>query len=128
MLMAGAYDGAVVDDRAALAAVADLRVRSTATADLAAVICGVVAGICDLADCRPTESLAVKGIDSVRAAEAAAVLEDALGLTVPLEDVLFAPTPRGIAEALVRRWLAADLAVGVVRDRVAMLANGGETT
>lgn len=127
MLLAGAYDGAFVDNRAALAVFADRRARSATTSDLAALICGVVAGVCDLADCRPSESLAEKGIDSVRAAETAAVLEDALGLTVPLEDVLFAPTPHGVADALVRRWLAADLAVGVVRDRIAMVANGGET-
>ncbi|HEX6501149.1 MAG TPA: AMP-binding protein [Micromonosporaceae bacterium] len=124
----GAYDEALTGDAAALAALTDVRARATATSELTTVICGIIAGVCEIPDCGPTDSLTEKGLDSVRAAEAAAVLEDALGLTVPLDAVLFAPTPRGVADALVQRWLAEDQEMTTVRDRIVMVAKGGETT
>jgi acyl-CoA synthetase (AMP-forming)/AMP-acid ligase II/acyl carrier protein len=118
LLVTGAFDGAVVDGPAGLAALAEHRARAEAATELASLICGVLAGVCGAEQCRPTDRLAEVGVDSVRAAEAAAVLEDAVGLTVPLEEVLVAPTPRAVADALVARWLAEGSPVGLVRDRV----------
>jgi acyl-CoA synthetase (AMP-forming)/AMP-acid ligase II/acyl carrier protein len=117
-LMAGAYDGSVDGDPAPLAALADRRARDTATAELASVICGVVAGVCDAEDCRPADNLADLGVDSVRAAEAAAVLEDALGLDVPLEAVLAAATPRAVAQALMDHWDGDGRTPGLIRERL----------
>lgn len=118
--LTGAYDDAVASGRSRLPELVEHRTRESATTDLTAMICGIVAGVCDAQDCRPTDSLADLGVDSVHAAEAAAVLEDALGLTVPLETVLVAPTPRGVASGLVARWLADGCAPGLVRDRVVL--------
>jgi acyl-CoA synthetase (AMP-forming)/AMP-acid ligase II/acyl carrier protein len=122
-LITGAYDGAVFGDPTRLAALADRRARDTAAAELAAMICGVVAGVCEAADCRPTDNLVDLGVDSLQAAEAAAVLEDALGLTVPLEAVLTAATPRAVADALVSHWLSEGRTPSLVRDHVAIADN-----
>lgn len=67
---------------------------------LTELVCGVVAEVCDLPGCAPGDRLADLGVDSVRAAETAAVLEDALGVTVPLEAVFAAGTPAGLADLL----------------------------
>jgi acyl-CoA synthetase (AMP-forming)/AMP-acid ligase II/acyl carrier protein len=123
-LLSGAFDGAVASDRAYLAALADRRTRQSATTELAIMICGVVAGVCETENCRPTDNLADLGVDSMHAAEAAAVLEDALGLAVPLEAVLTAPTPQGVADALVARWLADGCPPDLVRDRLVLAHNG----
>jgi len=118
--LAGAYDDAVVSDRVRLGELAERRTRDTATTELATMICGIVAGVCEAEDCQPTDSLIDLGVDSVRAAEAAAVLEDALGLTVPLEAVLTAPTPQGVADALVEGWLAEGCPPSQVRNRLVL--------
>ncbi len=123
-LLSGAYDGAVVDDRERLTALADQRARGALTTELATMICGIVAGVCETPECRPTDSLVDLGVDSLHAAEAAAVLEDALGLTVPLDAVLTAPTPQAIADVLLDRWLAGDWKVSAVRERVLTVAGG----
>jgi acyl carrier protein len=73
--------------------------------ELTGVICAIVAAVND-ADCQPTTSLPHLGLDSLHAAETAAVLEHALGLTVPLETVLTASTPRAAAATLLARWQA----------------------
>ena len=70
--------------------------------ELVGVVCGVVAEVCDLPGCAPGDRFADLGVDSVRAAEAAAVLEDALGFGVPLEAVFAAGTPAGLAELLAK--------------------------
>jgi acyl-CoA synthetase (AMP-forming)/AMP-acid ligase II/acyl carrier protein len=121
-LLAGAFDRAALSDPAVLTALADSCARDAAAAQLASMICGIVAGVCDAADCQPADRLADLGVDSVQAAEAAAVLEDALGLTVPLETVLAAPTPQSAADALLARWRAEGCAAGLVRDRLALAA------
>lgn len=118
LLLAGAFDGAVGDDPGRQPVLVEHRIRQQATDELASLICGVVAGVCQSEQCHPTDPLAEAGVDSVRAAEAAAVLEDAVGLTVPLEELLVAPTPQTIADALVTRWLAAGSPAELVRDRV----------
>lgn len=123
-LLAGAFDDAVASDPACLAALAERRAREAATTELATLICGIVVGVCDAEDCRPTASLAEMGLDSVRAAEVAAVLEDALKLPVPLEAVL-ASTPRRVADTLVAGWFAEGRTSPLVSDRVAMAGNGG---
>jgi acyl-CoA synthetase (AMP-forming)/AMP-acid ligase II/acyl carrier protein len=123
--LAGAFDDAVVSDPARLATLADGRVRAAATTQLATLICGILAAVCETDDCRPTDSLVDLGVDSVRAAEAAAVLEDALGLAVPLETILAVPTPEGAANALLMDWLADGREPALVRERVVMAANAG---
>jgi hypothetical protein len=122
--LTGTFDEVVAGDRAALAALSDLRARTTATTELTTLICGIIAGICEAADCRPTDDLAGLGVDSVRAAEAAAVLEHALRLTVPLETILAVPTPEGAARALMGQWLAEGRAAALVRDHVVMAGSG----
>jgi acyl-CoA synthetase (AMP-forming)/AMP-acid ligase II/acyl carrier protein len=122
--LAGAFSDAVTNDGTAIAALTDSRAKAAATTELTALICGVVAAVCEADDCRPTDNLAELGVDSVRAAEAAAVLEQALGLTVPLETILAVPTPEGAANALIVGWVAEGRAPGLVRERVAMAENG----
>jgi hypothetical protein len=63
-------------------------------------------------------------MDSVRAAEAAAVLENALGLKVPLEAMLCAATPRQVASALVSGWADAGVAPCQVIERVVIAGTG----
>jgi acyl-CoA synthetase (AMP-forming)/AMP-acid ligase II/acyl carrier protein len=100
--------------------------RDAAAAELTALIDGIAAGVCDLDDCRPDDTLAELGMDSVRAAEAAAVLENALGLKVPLEAMLCAATPRQIAGALLSGWADAGVAPRQVIERVLTAATGAE--
>lgn len=70
--------------------------------ELVEMLCGVIAEVCDLPGCAPGDRFADLGVDSVRAAEAAAVLQDALGFGVPLEAVFAAGTPAGLAELLAK--------------------------
>jgi acyl-CoA synthetase (AMP-forming)/AMP-acid ligase II/acyl carrier protein len=98
--------------------------RDAATAELTALIDGIAAGVCDLDDCGPDDTLADLGMDSVRAAEAAAVLENALGLKVPLEAMLCAATPRQVASALVSGWADAGVAPCQVIERVVIAGTG----
>jgi acyl-CoA synthetase (AMP-forming)/AMP-acid ligase II len=119
-LLAGAYDHLTVSDPTRLTALVRRRARAGLTADLAGVLCGIVAAVCDLGDCRPADGLADLGVDSVRAAEAAAVLEDAIGLPVPLESVLTAATPADVADLLVERWLADGRSPAALHERLAM--------
>jgi acyl-CoA synthetase (AMP-forming)/AMP-acid ligase II len=76
-------------------------------AALVELVCGVFAAVCDVADCGPDDTLLDLGGDSVRAAEAAAVLESALDVDVSLELVLGELTPARVAGALAERWEAA---------------------
>jgi acyl-CoA synthetase (AMP-forming)/AMP-acid ligase II len=124
-LLGGAYDSAVADDQDRFAALADLGARSAAVSELTGLICGIVVGVCGVASCLPADSFADKGVDSVHAAEAAMILEDAVGLPVPLDAVLGARTSRTAGEALVARWLAEGEPVRAVRDRVILVAGGG---
>ena len=52
------------------------------------------------------------------------MLENALGLTVPLETMLAVPTAQGAADALMVGWLAQGREPDLVRDRVVMAGNG----
>jgi acyl-CoA synthetase (AMP-forming)/AMP-acid ligase II/acyl carrier protein len=118
------FDEVLGGDEAALAALADLRAAAVAAAELTTLIRGVVSGVCDLDTCGPADSLVELGVDSVRAAEAAAVLERALGLRVPLEAMFAVPTPKGAAETLVAGWLTEGRPAGLLRDRVLGAASG----
>jgi acyl-CoA synthetase (AMP-forming)/AMP-acid ligase II/acyl carrier protein len=126
--VAGEFDGVVVSDPAAATALADRHAVQAANTELTIMICGVVAGVCEAEDCQPADRLAELGVDSVRAAEAAAVLEDALGLMVPLETVLAAPTAESAADALLGRWLADGCTSGAVRARLALAAGTAEVS
>jgi acyl-CoA synthetase (AMP-forming)/AMP-acid ligase II/acyl carrier protein len=122
--LAGAFDDAVASGRSRLTALAGSRVQIAATTELTTLICGVIAAVCETGDCRPTDSLTDLGMDSVRAAEAAAVLEHALGLPVALETVLAVPTTEAAASALMGDWLAAGREPGEVRERIVTAGNG----
>ncbi len=50
------------------------RLRPTVTEGLTVIIRGVVAGVCEAVDCGPADHLLDLGLDSLRAAEAAAVI------------------------------------------------------
>lgn len=67
-------------------------------------LAGMFAGVCEIADCGVDQSLAEIGGDSVRATEIAALIEDAMSLTVPVETVLSAGTPRRLAAQLQYLW------------------------
>jgi acyl carrier protein len=122
-LMAGAFNGSVDGDPAHIESLAHRHARDTAATELAGVICGVVAGVCEAEDCQPTDKLVDLGVDSVRAAEAAAVLEDALGLVVPLEAVLTAATPHAVADLLIDRWLSEGRTASLIRERLVLTDN-----
>jgi acyl-CoA synthetase (AMP-forming)/AMP-acid ligase II len=124
--LAGAFGDAVTSGGPGRAAVERHRALAAAAGDLAMLVCGVVAAICEAADCGPGDDLIDLGVDSVRAAEAAAVLEHALGLPVPLETILAVPTATGAADALLAGWLADGQEAGSVRDRVLAAASGAE--
>jgi acyl carrier protein len=116
--LAGDLRGAVVaGDRAGLAGLAGARTA----AELATLVAGVLGAVAE-ADCDPDTDLAALAIDSVGAAEAAAVLEDALGLPVPLEALLGAGTPRAVAGALATAWAADGHGPDDVRTRLGRLA------
>lgn len=91
------------------AAEASDRKREQQTAkQLTELVCGVAAEVCELPRCGPADDLAALGIDSLRAADTVAVLQDALGERVPLALVLAERTPRRVADALVSHWAAED--------------------
>ncbi|MEU1702985.1 AMP-binding protein [Streptomyces pseudogriseolus] len=81
---------------------------ATATAEdtelLTLFLSSLFAAVCQVPSCGPDETLAAMGGDSLRAAEIAAVAEDALTLEVRVEDVLRAQTPRELTARLARRW------------------------
>jgi acyl-CoA synthetase (AMP-forming)/AMP-acid ligase II len=124
--VAGAFDAAVSADPATRAAIEQHRARAGTAGDLAALVCGVLAAVCEVEDCGPGDDLVALGVDSVRAAEAAAVLEHALALPVPLEAMLGVPTAAGVADALVATWLAAGHTPCTVRERVLAVGAGAE--
>ncbi|MBB0242566.1 AMP-binding protein [Streptomyces alkaliphilus] len=64
----------------------------------------IFAAVCKVPSCGPDDTLSAIGGDSLRAAEIAAVAEDALTLPVPVEEVLRAQSPRELTARLSRRW------------------------
>ncbi|MFB6909254.1 AMP-binding protein [Streptomyces bacillaris] len=127
--LSGAFDRAVTVGRPAAEALAAGRAReadATAT-DLTALVCGVLAGTAELDGCRPEDELVALGVDSLRAAETAAVLEHALGLDVPVETLLTAATPRQVADTLLAGWRSAGHGTDLVRTRMNNVYEGAGT-
>ncbi|MFE9257353.1 AMP-binding protein [Streptomyces sp. NPDC006879] len=127
--LAGAYDDAVANDETKLGELTAARTAvdgsaEVATTGLTTLICGIVAGVRNIPEVRPTDGLIDLGLDSVLAAEAAAVLEDTLDLPVPLRVVFSAATPQDLAEGLVAQWLAEGRATDSVHDRVHSVIKG----
>ncbi|TWP48844.1 AMP-binding protein [Lentzea tibetensis] len=92
---------------------------AVATEPLEELLSSVFAAVCEVAACAPTQALSSIGGDSIRAAEIAAVTEDALALPVPIDVVLDAQTPRELTARLLALW-GADSAH--VIDRITDLA------
>ncbi|MEU0581264.1 AMP-binding protein [Streptomyces griseoincarnatus] len=97
----------------------------TATAEdtelLTLFLSSLFAAVCQVPSCGPDETLAAMGGDSLRAAEIAAVAEDALTLEVRVEDVLRAQTPRELTARLARRWADHDVPYADALERVRTL-------
>ncbi len=91
---------------------------------VALLLGGIAAEVCELEHCPPDAALADLGMDSVRAAECAAVLEQALATDVPLEAVVGAGTCREVATALVAHWAATGTPPGEVDRRTRALDTG----
>ncbi|ATE55004.1 AMP-binding protein [Actinosynnema pretiosum] len=71
-----------------------------------AFFASVFAVVCEVPRCGPEQTLSSIGGDSIRAAEIAAVTEDALSLAVPVEVVLDAQSPRELTARLTALWAA----------------------
>jgi acyl-CoA synthetase (AMP-forming)/AMP-acid ligase II/acyl carrier protein len=118
----GRYDAFVVDrDDAAAAAP-----PGEAPDDLVDLVAGVFAAVCSVAGCEPETSLLDIGGDSIRAAEAAAVLERALAIVIPVELVLRALTPAATASRLTELWLRERRSLDELEERLAELAKPAE--
>lgn len=122
--LAGAFADAVTSDPIPADGQRGGRDRAAAATELTALICGILAAVCEVDDCRPTDNLVDLGLDSLRGAEAAAVLEHAVGLVVPLETLLTVATPAAAADALTVGWLAEGHTPDTVRERIAMAESG----
>ncbi|MFF0298036.1 AMP-binding protein [Kitasatospora sp. NPDC004614] len=91
---------------------------------LTAFFSSVFAAVCQVSDCGPDDALTAMGGDSLRAAEIAAVAEDALTLPVPVEDVLLAQTPRELTARLNERWTEGGMRPADAVDRAKALLAG----
>src|SRR5205823_12834599 len=89
---------------------------------LVGVVRGVFAGVYGVESCEPKQTLYELGGDSLRAAEIAETLDEALALEVGVDLVLEALTPEALAAALLERWRAAGLGPGELSGRLASLA------
>ncbi|MEU5717088.1 AMP-binding protein [Streptomyces sp. NPDC020403] len=81
----------------------------------------IFAAVCQVPSCGPDETLAAMGGDSLRAAEIAAVAEDALTLQVRVEDVLRAQSPRELTARLAQRWADHEVPYADAMERVRSL-------
>ncbi len=85
----------------------------------------VFAAVCEVPACAPTDTLSALGGDSVRAAEIAGVVEDALTLPVPVDLVLHAQSPQELTTRLATVWAHSGVAPAEAATRVrAVLAEG----
>jgi acyl-CoA synthetase (AMP-forming)/AMP-acid ligase II len=89
---------------------------------LTGLIRGVFAAVCQVPKCGPESSLYEIGGDSLRGAEIAGVLENALRLPVAAELVLESLTPAGLAGRLVERWRTAGRGDRQLLERLEELA------
>jgi hypothetical protein len=99
---------------------------SLAADALGGFLAAVFAEVCQAGQCTVDQSLAEIGGDSLRAAEIAAVIEDAVALPVGVEDVLMAHTPRRLAAQVLDLWSQRGVDAGGALRRMADLA--GEET
>ncbi|WP_158853302.1 AMP-binding protein [Saccharothrix deserti] len=88
-------------------------------------LASVFAAVCEVPECPPTQSLSAIGGDSIRAAEIAAVTEEALTLPVPIDAVLSAQSPRALTAQLLADWARAGITGDKVVDRIGALAADG---
>lgn len=98
-------------------------VDQTVSAELTDVICAIVAAVGNT-ECLPDTSLPHLGLDSLGAAETAAVVADTLSLPVPLEAILGAPTAGAAAAELLARWEAEGHIADEVRARMKSVVDG----
>lgn len=77
---------------------------------IAGFLSSVFAAVCEVPACAPTDTLGALGGDSVRAAEIAAVVEDALTLPVPVDLVLLAQSPQELTARLAALWARSGVA------------------
>lgn len=90
---------------------------------LAVLLEGIVTGVCEIDRWPRGATFAELGIDSVRAAEVAAVLEAALAVPVPLDPMLgSATTPAQVADALVAGWADDGISAETLITRMAVLS------
>jgi acyl-CoA synthetase (AMP-forming)/AMP-acid ligase II len=119
---ANAYEGLVVAEGGAAATGQEAAGEAELEDVLGGVAAGVFAAVCGVETCGRDQTLFEIGGDSLRAAEAAAVLEHAFGLPVPVEVVLGTLTPNELAPALLARWRAAGADLEALRERLAEAA------
>ncbi|WP_199443701.1 AMP-binding protein [Umezawaea beigongshangensis] len=85
---------------------------------IAGFLSTVFAAVCEVPACSPTDTLTALGGDSVRAAEIAGVVEDALTLPVPVELVLVAQSPKELTVRLAALWARDGVAPAEATARV----------
>ena len=118
MLIDGRYDNAIVIGAEEVRWICEARAHATTSDRLTALVCGIAEEVCEARQCLPADSLLQLGVDSLRAAEAAAVLEDAIGLPGPMDVLLRALTPERIADSLIELWTATGAPLAGVQRRV----------
>jgi acyl-CoA synthetase (AMP-forming)/AMP-acid ligase II/acyl carrier protein len=92
---------------------------------IARFLSSVFAAVCEVPACAPTDTLSALGGDSVRAAEIAGVVEDALTLPVPVDLVLHAQSPRELTARLAALWAHSGVAPAEAVTRVQAAMAGG---
>lgn len=97
-------------------------VADAVAVELTALIDGIALEICEMDHHPVGATLSDLGFDSVKAAEAAAVLEHALALDVPLESLLGAMTSGDIAMELLTLWSSEGIEPSRVQERIADIA------
>jgi acyl-CoA synthetase (AMP-forming)/AMP-acid ligase II len=114
--LAGEYEAWIVGsqpDRATAPAPDD-----GAVTDVAGFVAGVFAAVCEVTECGVDDHLSAIGGDSLRAATIAGIVERAAGLTLPVEAVLTAGTPRAVTARLVATGAPQGLTAARIRQRL----------
>ncbi|WP_329791242.1 AMP-binding protein [Lentzea sp. DG1S-22] len=88
-------------------------------------LASVFAAVCEVPECPPTQQLSAIGGDSIRAAEIAAVTEEALTLPVPVDAVLSTQSPRALTAHLLAVWAQEGITGAKVVDRIGALSADG---
>ncbi|HLN64215.1 MAG TPA: AMP-binding protein [Symbiobacteriaceae bacterium] len=124
--LAREYDSCVAfgDDHCRSVMALAIQGREAASDELVQMICGMFGAVCGVGDVRPDQNFFELGGDSIRAAECAAILEDALNITIPVELIMRSFTPAGLAEALAGAWAAQHGDLRLLEQRLEDLAQG----